>query len=88
MELGHILAWIVFGFIVGVIGRLLMPGRDPMGWVATTFLGIIGSIVGGLIAYSLQIGTTVYAPGSWLMSILGAIIALAIYRQSQTRRRI
>jgi len=74
-----ILGWIVFGLIVGALARFLIPGRDPMGWVATILLGIMGSVVGGLLAYALKLGTEPYAPASWVMSVLGAIAALLVY---------
>ena len=45
----HILGWIVFGLVAGAIARLLMPGRQPIGLIMTTVLGIVGSFVGGAI---------------------------------------
>jgi uncharacterized membrane protein YeaQ/YmgE (transglycosylase-associated protein family) len=74
-----ILGWIVFGLIAGAIARLLVPGRDPMGWLATIALGIVGSVVGGLIAYALRLGTEPYHPAGWIFSILGAVLALLVY---------
>jgi uncharacterized membrane protein YeaQ/YmgE (transglycosylase-associated protein family) len=74
-----IIGWIVFGLIAGAIARLLMPGRDPMGWLATIALGIVGSVVGGLIAYALKFGTDPYSPAGWIFSIIGAMLALAAY---------
>jgi len=82
------IGWIVFGLIAGAIARLLMPGRDPMGWLATIALGIIGSVVGGLIAYGLKLGTDPYAPAGWIFSIVGALLTLtAYYRFSGSRAR-
>jgi uncharacterized membrane protein YeaQ/YmgE (transglycosylase-associated protein family) len=74
-----ILGWIIFGLIAGAIARLLVPGRDPMGWIATILLGIVGSVVGGMIAYLLRLGTEPYQPSGWIFSIIGAIVALVIY---------
>jgi len=74
-----ILGWIIFGLIAGAIARLLVPGRDPMGWIATILLGIVGSVVGGMIAYALKLGTDPYQPAGWIFSIIGAIVALLIY---------
>ncbi|MBL8794622.1 MAG: GlsB/YeaQ/YmgE family stress response membrane protein [Planctomycetia bacterium] len=74
-----IIGWIVFGLIAGAIARLLMPGRDPMGWLATIALGIIGSVVGGGLAYVLKLGTDPYAPAGWIFSILGALLTLTVY---------
>ena len=88
MDLTAIVTWIIFGAIVGVIARFLMPGRDPMGWIATILLGIVGSFVGGFLAQLLFSGNASFPPPSsgWVGSIIGAIIVLAIYRYSQGRR--
>src|SRR5262245_54370301 len=72
------LSWIVFGFIVGVFAKVLMPGRDPGGLIVTVLLGIAGAFVGAWVGQALGI----YRPGQpagWLMSIGGAIILLALY---------
>lgn len=74
-----IIGWIVFGLIAGAIARLLMPGRDPMGWLATMALGMVGSVVGGLVAYALKLGTDPYAPAGWIFSIIGALLTLSVY---------
>jgi uncharacterized membrane protein YeaQ/YmgE (transglycosylase-associated protein family) len=74
-----ILSWIVFGLVIGIIAKLLMPGRDPGGFIVTILLGIAGALVGGFIGRAMGL----YGPGQsagWLMSILGAIILLALYR--------
>jgi uncharacterized membrane protein YeaQ/YmgE (transglycosylase-associated protein family) len=74
-----ILLWIVFGLVVGIIAKLLMPGRDPGGFIVTTLLGVAGALVGGFIGRSMGF----YGPNQgagWLMSIAGAIVLLAIYR--------
>lgn len=80
----HLLGWIFFGLIVGVIAKLLMPGRDPRGFIITVVLGIAGSVVGGFLARS--VGW--YGPqeqAGYLMSIFGAIVVLWLYRRlSQT----
>jgi uncharacterized membrane protein YeaQ/YmgE (transglycosylase-associated protein family) len=74
----NIIGWLLFGLIVGAIARLLMPGRDPGGWIVTILLGIAGSFVGGFL------GTALFgSPGGmagWIGSIIGAIILLLIYR--------
>lgn len=74
-----IIGWIVFGLIAGALARLFMPGKDPMGWIATIFLGIVGSLVGGFIAYALRLGTHPVQPAGWILSIIGAMIALGLY---------
>jgi uncharacterized membrane protein YeaQ/YmgE (transglycosylase-associated protein family) len=80
-----ILSWIVFGVVVGFIAKLLMPGRDPGGFIVTMLLGIAGALVGGFLGRAMNF----YGPSEsagWLMSILGAVILLAIYRMMVRRR--
>ncbi|MBK8304215.1 MAG: GlsB/YeaQ/YmgE family stress response membrane protein [Chloracidobacterium sp.] len=74
---------LIGGLIVGIIARLLMPGKEALpdgvvGWILTAVLGIAGAFVGGFIAKSLWAGEN-YAAG-WIMSILGAVILLFIVR--------
>lgn len=80
-----IIAWILFGLVVGVIAKLLMPGRDPGGFIVTILLGIAGALVGGFLGRALNL----YGPNDsagWLMSILGAVILLALYRMMVRRQ--
>ena len=75
-----IIAWIVFGFIVGLIARALMPGRQGMGFVMTTLLGVAGSLIGGLVASALFGGgsATRFEPVGFIGSIIGAILLLLL----------
>jgi len=80
-----ILSWIVFGLVVGIIAKLLMPGRDPGGFIITMLLGIAGALVGGFIGRAMGF----YGPNQgagWLMSIGGAILLLVLYRFLVRRR--
>jgi uncharacterized membrane protein YeaQ/YmgE (transglycosylase-associated protein family) len=80
-----IIGWIVFGLIVGALAKLLMPGRDPGGIIVTILLGIVGAVLGGFIGQTLGL----YAPGEaagLVMSLLGAILVLVIYRMAVGRR--
>ena len=75
-----ILGWIVFGLIVGIIAKLLMPGRDPGGFIITALLGIAGAVMGGLVGRALGF----YGPGEpagFLMSIVGSLILLFLYHK-------
>lgn len=72
-----IIGWIVFGLIVGLIARAVVPGTQPMGCMRTMLLGVAGSFVGGAIGYFLQGGSVVQSSG-WIGSIIGAVILLAI----------
>jgi len=73
-----VIGWIIFGLIAGAVARLLHPGTDAMGWMGTMLLGIVGSLVGGSIAWALHLGVDPYQPAGWILSILGAIILLAL----------
>jgi uncharacterized membrane protein YeaQ/YmgE (transglycosylase-associated protein family) len=82
-----LITWLFFGLIVGLIGRLLMPGRQPMGWLATMVLGVVGSFAGGFITYVFRGGEPLQ-PASLLMSIVGAIVVLAIAAAMASPKRI
>lgn len=71
--------WIVFGFLVGLLARAVMPGPQPMGLIRTTLLGIVGSFVGGLLgALILGRDPMVFEPSGFIGATIGAIIILAI----------
>lgn len=80
-----ILSWILFGLVVGIIAKLLMPGRDPGGFIITILLGIAGALVGGFIGRAMGFYGANQGAG-WIVSILGAIILLALYRMMVRRR--
>lgn len=76
-----IIAWIVFGFIVGLIARALVPGRQGMGLVMTTLLGVAGSLIGGLVASALWghgSSATQFQPSGFIGSLIGAVLLLVI----------
>jgi uncharacterized membrane protein YeaQ/YmgE (transglycosylase-associated protein family) len=75
--IGSLIGWVIFGFVAGLIGRAIHPGQDSLGFGATIMLGVIGSLIGGGIAYALKLGTSPYQPGGWIMSIVGAVVVLA-----------
>ena len=74
-----ILSWIVFGLVVGIIAKLLMPGRDPGGFIITMALGVAGALLGGFLGRAMGFYGANEQAG-WLISILGAVILLVIYR--------
>jgi uncharacterized membrane protein YeaQ/YmgE (transglycosylase-associated protein family) len=82
-----VLGWIVFGLIVGAIAKLLMPGRDPGGFIVTMALGIAGSLLGGFLGRALGWYGPNEAAG-FLMSLLGAVLLLALYRMLFVRRSV
>jgi uncharacterized membrane protein YeaQ/YmgE (transglycosylase-associated protein family) len=79
--LGTIISSLVIGLIIGAIARLLMPGRDPMGCLATSLVGIAGSFVGGFIGQLIWPGRAGYVRPGFLLSVVGAMIVLWIWRR-------
>ena len=74
-----VIGWIVFGLIVGVVGKLLMPGKDPGGFLATVAIGIIGALFGGMLGRMIGM----YGqddPVGFVMAVIGAILFLWLYR--------
>jgi uncharacterized membrane protein YeaQ/YmgE (transglycosylase-associated protein family) len=79
-----IIGWIIFGLIVGAVAKLLMPGRDPGGWIVTILLGIAGALVGGFVGRA--VGW--YGPNDaagFLMALVGALVLLGLYRLTLRR---
>lgn len=74
-----ILTWIVFGFVIGLIARAVVPGKQGMGLIMTTLLGIAGSLIGGLIASAFTGGdATGFHASGFIGSLIGAIALLVI----------
>jgi uncharacterized membrane protein YeaQ/YmgE (transglycosylase-associated protein family) len=82
-----IIGWIVFGLIVGALAKLVMPGRDPGGIIVTMLLGIAGALVGGFAGRALGLYGEGEAAG-FVMSFIGAVILLVIYRMMVGRRTV
>ncbi|APR78156.1 Transglycosylase associated protein [Minicystis rosea] len=83
-----IILWVLFGLVVGVIAKLLTPGRDPGGFIITTLLGIAGALVGGFIGRALGLYPSYQSSGGFFMSIIGAVILLAIYNAITRRSHV
>ena len=87
----HIIWMIILGLVVGLIARAVVPGRQPMGWIATAVLGIVGAYVGGTL------GSVVFPPHqfdihppikhSFLGALVGAVLLLVIYKVVTSRTR-
>ena len=79
-----ILGWIIFGLIVGALAKLLMPGKDPGGYIVTTLLGIAGAVVGGFLGRAMGL----YGPedpAGFVMALIGAVVLLTLYRMMVKR---
>lgn len=87
----HIIGMILLGLVVGLIARLIVPGRQPMGWIATALLGIVGAYVGGTV------GSLVFPPHvftitppikhSFLGALVGAVLILLVFKFVTSRTR-
>jgi uncharacterized membrane protein YeaQ/YmgE (transglycosylase-associated protein family) len=74
-----VIGWIVFGLIVGIVAKLLTPGRDPGGFIVTILLGIVGALLGGFLGRAVgwyREGD----PVGFVVAVIGAIVVLLIYR--------
>jgi uncharacterized membrane protein YeaQ/YmgE (transglycosylase-associated protein family) len=74
--IGSLIGWVLFGLIAGFIARAVHPGPDHMTVGATILLGIVGSLIGGGVAFVLGLGIHPYEPSGWIFSILGAVLLL------------
>ena len=79
----HIISSIVVGFVIGLIARAIMPGNQHMGFIETTLIGIVGSVVGGLLArlFSKPADGTFFHPAGFVLSIVGALLLLFVLLQ-------
>lgn len=76
-----ILTWIFMGLIVGILAKVLMPGKDPGGLIITILLGVAGAFVGGFIATAIGFGSvTGFNVRSLIIATVGAMILLLVYR--------
>jgi uncharacterized membrane protein YeaQ/YmgE (transglycosylase-associated protein family) len=88
----HIIGFLVFGLIVGLLARALYPGRQAMGFLATALLGMVGSLLGGLLGHALwgthsrPDGVWGFTPGGWILSIFGAMLLLFVGLRLSGRR--
>ena len=78
---------IIIGFLVGLVAKFLMPGRDPGGFIVTALLGIVGALVATFLGQALGI----YAAGQsagFIGAVIGAIVVLLVYHMIRGRRRV
>lgn len=80
-----VIGWILFGLAVGIVGKLLMPGRDPGGFILTIGLGIAGALIGGFVGQSLGFYQP-EEPAGFFMAVIGSVILLLLYRMLAGRR--
>jgi len=81
----HLIGQLIFGFVIGVIAKFILPGRDPGGVIVTGIIGIVGSLLGTFLGRMLW-GGAGYQAG-WIVSILGAIVVLLLYHAFVRRQK-
>lgn len=74
----HLIMFLVFGLIVGALARLVVPGREPGGWVVSMVLGVLGSFLGGFLGRAMNLYQE-GEPAGFIMSFIGAVIVVAGY---------
>ena len=82
-----VIGWIIFGLVVGIAAKFLMPGRDPGGFVITAIIGIVGALLGGYLGRAIgwyREGD----PVGFVVAVIGSIILLALYRMRVGRRQL
>ena len=80
-----VIGWIVFGLVVGIVAKFVVPGRDPGGIIVTVLLGIVGALLGGFLGRSLgwyREGD----PVGFIMAVVGSVVLLLLYRMLAGRR--
>jgi uncharacterized membrane protein YeaQ/YmgE (transglycosylase-associated protein family) len=82
----NLILFLIFGLVVGALARLIVPGREPGGWLVSMVLGVAGAFLGGLIGRALGLYSSNVTRGGFFMSLVGAIIVVAIYHAVSRRR--
>jgi len=87
MMAGHsFLGWIVIGLVAGILGKIIMPGKDPGGIIVTILIGIAGALLAGFIAPKLGISYGAVWWQSYAAATVGAVVLLVLYRIVTSRR--
>lgn len=81
----ELIIFLAVGLIAGALARFLVPGSDPIGILGTIVLGVIGSFVGGFLWALITQGELTLTSSGWIGSIIGAVIALLVYRSMRTQ---
>ncbi len=86
---GFVISLLVIGIVAGFLARLLVPGRDPMSFLGTLVLGVLGSFVGGFLGWALfghDLSQGAIQPSGIVGSVIGAVLLLLLYRATVGRR--
>jgi uncharacterized membrane protein YeaQ/YmgE (transglycosylase-associated protein family) len=77
-----ILGYVIGGLVIGLLARLFKPGADPMGWIMTILLGIVGAVAGGWASANFGLGRAM----TWVAAVVAAIILLFIYEAMRKKK--
>jgi uncharacterized membrane protein YeaQ/YmgE (transglycosylase-associated protein family) len=81
-----LLVWVIFGLLAGIVAKLIMPGKDPGGFILTVIIGIAGAMIGGFISTRLGFGDiSGFDIRSFAIAVLGALLLLFIYHRVRGR---
>jgi len=75
--------YIIGGLVIGVLARLIKPGADPMGWIMTIILGVLGAVIGGWAAANFGLGGIM----TWVVAIVAAIVLLFLYEMVRAKSK-
>jgi uncharacterized membrane protein YeaQ/YmgE (transglycosylase-associated protein family) len=79
--------FLIFGLVVGVVARIIVPGKEPGGWIVSMLLGVVGSFLGGFLGRALSIYRE-GEPAGFVMSLLGAVLLVVAYNAIARRRSL
>lgn len=82
----HLILFLIFGLVIGAIARLIVPGHEPGGWVASMAIGVVGAYLGGFVGRALGMYPSYQSTGGWIASLIGAIVVAAIYHAAVSYR--
>ena len=77
-----ILGYVIGGLVIGLLARLFKPGADPMGWIMTILLGILGAVAGGWASANFGLGRAM----TWVAAVVAAIVLLFIYEAMRKKK--
>jgi uncharacterized membrane protein YeaQ/YmgE (transglycosylase-associated protein family) len=83
-----VILFLIFGLIVGALARLIVPGREPGGWLTSLVVGVAGAFLGGFLGRVFGLYTHDVTTGGFVMSLIGAVILVAIYQAISRRRTL
>jgi len=83
-----VILFLIFGLIVGALARLIVPGREPGGWLTSLVIGVAGAFLGGFLGRVFGLYTREVTTGGFVMSFIGAVILVAVYHAVARRRTL